>query len=190
MDLPAYGRRQLSERFWSRVDRRGADECWLWQLSTSGQGQHGQFTWRTFDRQVHFYAHRVAWFLTHGCAADLKVCHRCDVPRCCNPSHLFLGTQADNLNDARTKGRLVDGLGARKLTDAAYRDILNTPQTHGSGLRLAQKHGTSSTTVSRIRRGLQGSIFQTVEAGGQAAHHLRQLPQQVGHLDRALVGGL
>ena len=35
--------------------------------------------------------------------------------------------------------RLIDGLGARKLSDAAYRDILSTPQTHGSGKALAAK---------------------------------------------------
>jgi hypothetical protein len=51
-------------------------------------------------------AHRVAWTLTNGpIPAGLVVCHRCDNPPCCNPEHMFIGTQRDNLADMFAKGR-------------------------------------------------------------------------------------
>jgi hypothetical protein len=51
-------------------------------------------------------SHRAAWKLTHGPIPDgLQVLHRCDNPPCCNPAHLFLGTQQDNIADMHKKGR-------------------------------------------------------------------------------------
>ncbi len=148
-------------RFWSKVDKSG--ECWLWTASTMDRSGHGQFTVRDASRkQHHLYAHRVSWAL-HGYAIlpDLKLCHTCDVPPCVRPSHLFIGTQGDNLTDARQKGRMVDGLHARKLSDDAYRDILSASTERGNGIRLAAKYGVSEVTISRIRRGKQGVIFHS-----------------------------
>lgn len=52
-------------------------------------------------------ASRLAWKIHHGPIPDgLWVLHRCDNPPCCNPDHLFLGTPADNAQDASRKGRL------------------------------------------------------------------------------------
>ena len=51
-------------------------------------------------------AHRAAWILYKGeIPAGIFVCHTCDNRRCCNPAHLFLGTQKDNLQDMKRKGR-------------------------------------------------------------------------------------
>jgi len=55
-------------------------------------------------------AHRFSWTLLVGKIPDgLNVLHRCDNPRCCNPAHLFLGTQLDNRRDCRDKGRTAKG---------------------------------------------------------------------------------
>jgi hypothetical protein len=172
----------LECRFWSHVAVLGPADCWLCDLSVGSTGGHRQFTFRTADRQYHIYAHRAAWLLANGpIRDDLKVCHRCDVPACCNPAHLFLGTQADNLNDARAKGRLVDGLGARCLSDAAYADILTSSRERGTGLDLARKHGVSHVTVSRIRNGHQGSTFQRGHAVTQPRHDIREVGDQLRH---------
>lgn len=89
------------ERFWSKVAKAGPDDCWPW---TTGRFRHGygMFSVRTFPLQ----AHRIAWILTSGLIPPgLCVCHRCDNPQCCNPSHLWLGTNAENTQDRSSKGR-------------------------------------------------------------------------------------
>lgn len=144
-------------RFWAKVARKGAEACWLWRGSVSGTGsvKHAQFTVTVAKKQHHIKAHRVAWEVANGpIPAGLCVCHRCDVGHCCNPAHLFLGTQQENLDDARRKGRLIDGQGARKLSDAAYRRILSG---RGRGVDLARRYGVTETTISRIRHGRQGT---------------------------------
>lgn len=94
--------RPLTERFWEKVDVGGPDECWDWQGARAHYG-HGiiNVTGRSL------LAHRVAWSITHGDPAEANVCHRCDNPPCCNPAHLFLGSQADNIADMHRKGRYV-----------------------------------------------------------------------------------
>ena len=96
----------ITERFWEKVHI--TDGCWEWMARRKLHG-YGEF--RIIDCLVP--AHRMAWVLSVGpIPKGLLVLHRCDNPPCCNPDHLFLGTQADNLRDAIQKGRLV--LTARK----------------------------------------------------------------------------
>lgn len=66
-------------------------------------------------------AHRVAYALTHGeCPAGVHVRHTCDNPVCCAPEHLIPGTNADNVRDAKERGRHAHGErhGSAKLSDA------------------------------------------------------------------------
>ena len=83
--------------FWDKVEK--TEGCWLWKRGLD-DGGYGIVR---MDGKV-WKAHRVAWFLTYGIIPD-KVLHKCDIPRCVNPEHLFLGSQKDNMADAYKKGR-------------------------------------------------------------------------------------
>jgi hypothetical protein len=74
--------------------------CWLW-----AKGARNGYGALAVDGRVRD-VHRLAWELVHGSVpAGMFICHRCDVPLCCNPDHLFAGTPADNAHDRDRKGR-------------------------------------------------------------------------------------
>jgi hypothetical protein len=95
--------RKRLEAFWQRVAVRSKNECWNWQGPKDKRG-YGYFDLNGTRHR----AHRAAWILTFGTKPpkNIFVCHRCDNPSCVNVAHLFLGTCADNMQDASKKGRL------------------------------------------------------------------------------------
>lgn len=98
-------RKTLKEIFWTKVTKGESSECWEWQGARNGLGYgHLRFDGKDFK------AHRVAYELHYGPIPDgLNVLHKCDSPPCCNWSHLFLGTHADNADDKVAKGRHQHG---------------------------------------------------------------------------------
>lgn len=150
--------RTTEERFWIKVQRRGADECWLWIASRCSDG-YGTFSYkgRTVD------AHRVCWMLECGpIPAGQHVLHHCDTPACVNPAHLFLGDQSANALDREKKGRgwmkrhpeLMQRGSAHheaKLTEEAASAIRVRYASGGISMkRLADEYGVSVRTVSNV----------------------------------------
>ncbi len=87
------------ERFWSRV--RKSDGCWEWTGLVNESGYGRIYVYGRVDR-----AHRLSYRIHLGpIPKGMFVCHHCDNPPCCNPSHLFLGTHMDNMRDATAKRR-------------------------------------------------------------------------------------
>lgn len=112
------------ERFWSKVDKRGANECWLWTGAIShGYGAFNVGRLNSVAGRTR-RAHRIAWALTNGPAPEgMDLCHRCDVRACCNPGHLFVGTRRDNMLDCVAKDRHAcgDRHGMRRRPELAAR---------------------------------------------------------------------
>jgi hypothetical protein len=97
------------DTFWTRIDKSG--KCWVWQGARCSKG-YGSLG---FKRKI-VSAHRLAYELTHGpIPTGMHVLHHCDNPPCCNPDHLWLGTNADNVADRHRKGRSNGGSGPGEL---------------------------------------------------------------------------
>ncbi len=98
-------RRQV-DHFRAHVDSGlGPSKCWPWTGPCNGDG-YGQMT--VGGRTVG--AHRVAFAIANGETPDgLSVLHACDNRPCCNPAHLHVGTQADNVAEMHARGRGVTG---------------------------------------------------------------------------------
>lgn len=91
--------------FWSRVTPEPNTGCWLWGGGLSDR-RYGVVASRPGGKMVRTLAHRIAWVLERGpLPAGADLLHSCDVTWCVNPSHLRVGTQADNNRDAWARGR-------------------------------------------------------------------------------------
>ncbi len=146
--VPALTPEQI-EWFWAKVDQQGDDECWEWiaSLQTTGYGQ-----FKVGSRMIG--AHRIVYFLNYGQPTGFFVCHHCDNRKCCNPKHLFLGTNADNMADAARKGRMIkighkgETNGRAKLT---AKQVLAIRKSSATQVALAEKHGVTQVMISRIK---------------------------------------
>lgn len=144
------------ERFWSKVRIVNPEACWLWMASLDRKG-YGGFRFRGKSA----IASRVAWILTHGDPPQgAHVLHHCDVPRCCNPRHLYLGTNKDNVADRERRGRRRTGYvpgeanGSHVLTNEDVREIRELHANGWTLVRLHERFGVSCTRLSLIVRGL------------------------------------
>ena len=138
-------------RFWAKVEK--TVECWQWTAARVRQG-YGHF--RVGDRLI--YAHRYSWQLAYGpIPTGTHILHRCDNPSCVRPSHLWAGTQAENMADMVHKGRsrtLHGGAnGHARLTDEAVRTIRALAAEGWSQRRIARTFGVTKYPVQAILSG-------------------------------------
>lgn len=101
--------RPILERFHEKYEKVPFSGCWIWTHAKMAKGGYGRITFKQ-GSQVGVGAHRVSWELHNGPIPNgMWVLHRCDVPACVNPDHLFLGNASDNALDAVSKGRHNNG---------------------------------------------------------------------------------
>lgn len=140
-------------RFWAFVDVRGPDECWPWTGGCTDAG-YGKFSLRS----VSVIASRIALKIRDGeMPKDKRACHHCDNPPCCNPRHLFPGTDGENQKDSYRKGRQSQ-VGERnafaKVTDAQASEIRRRALAGENQRKLAKEFGVTQPNVSCIKRGV------------------------------------
>lgn len=158
--IPILSAEQITS-FWQRVAVKSASECWKWTGAQEGEGaKHGTgYGCVSFDGHQ-LKCHRLAYQLSRGEIAKGKlVCHTCDNPPCCNPSHLFLGTHKENDTDMRLKGRAHVERGSKR-----YNAKLNEEQVaiikaeapfrkYGWGRAIAKRFGVGATAINNIVQG-------------------------------------
>lgn len=143
--------------FMDRVEIEQIDLCWLWKRSTGSHG-YGQLFW---DGRVQT-AHRFAYHLFCGDPGTAQINHRCGNRKCCNPAHLYAGTQLENFQDMVSHGTHVppphkqgSAVGTSKLTEVQAAAIKRGLAQGIAGIELARKYRVSPSTVSLIRRGIR-----------------------------------
>lgn len=139
-------------RFWTKVDIIGDDDCWRWKGSSNSGGYGIYYSNGKYWSGI--FSHRYSYLVSVGKIENGKyVCHSCDNRMCCNPKHLFLGTPAQNSEDAVRKGKIFHRKGSSngnaKLT---WRKVCE--------IRLAKASGISAVDIADIYNISYTSVYQ------------------------------
>jgi len=127
--------------------------CWIWVGSVTSSRrkyQYGQIN----RNNSKIKAHRASYELFVGPIPDgMSVCHRCDNPLCVNPTHLFLGTHADNMKDMVVKKRSLHGSKhhGSKLTEEQVKWILSVKDI--TYKQIASVLNVSESLIKLIKTG-------------------------------------
>lgn len=138
-------RKSLAEAFASKYIRGSRTQCWLWTGSTDYRYGH------LFNGGREHKAHRVSYELHLGkIPRGMSVLHKCDTPKCVNPSHLFLGTQSDNNKDRAKKRRSAVGErhARSRFTEKQIRAIRSDPR-HAS--EIGRAYNALESTIYNIK---------------------------------------
>jgi len=137
-----------------RLDARTVKGPGCWEIQGAAvQGGYVHIGVITNGRQRLFKAHRVAWELANGPIPEgMRVLHACDNPRCVNPKHLSVGTQAENVHDSIQKGRYKT-YGRQKLNAQQVHEIRALAIRGERQKDIAARFGIKRHTVSGILHG-------------------------------------
>ena len=139
----------LGPAFWTKIQI--TKDCWSWIGSRNSWGYGTLRLNREYLR-----AHRVMWeFINGEIPNGLFVCHRCDNPPCVNPAHLFLGTNRENMQDAKAKGRTTQGERhpCAVLTERKVRRIRALANDGVGPTKIGEMFGIQMKNASLIIRG-------------------------------------
>jgi hypothetical protein len=147
------------KRFWKSVDVRDENECWNWNRKFRHRG-YGRFYFGGAKNAKTASSSRIAYAISFGDPLGLVVCHKCDNRLCCNPNHLFVGTQGDNMRDMVAKNR-SNYIGKKHESHPQARlnkvQVIEIRHRFASGERkaeLARQYGVAYMTITCVVRGL------------------------------------
>lgn len=141
--------RPISPRFFKKVFKQEGDGCWIWNGSIEKSG-YGRFR---FNGKP-FLAHRASWEIHNGPIPKGEgyhgtcVCHKCDNKICVNPSHLFLGSQSDNMRDLLSKGM-------NPHSRLKPEQVIEIRSSNYSSEILSKNYGVNKLQIQRIKRGIR-----------------------------------
>jgi HNH endonuclease len=140
---------EMPERLRSKFDMDPSG-CWLWTAAVSGNG-YGAY----WDGVRNVPAHRAVYEFFRGPLPepDLNLCHHCDNPLCVNPTHLFPGTQRDNIQDSLRKGRQRRNIWSTRLDVDQVIEIRHRAATGESRRRLAHEYGLAYSSMTQVING-------------------------------------
>lgn len=148
--------------YWSKVEKRGPDECWPWiggLVNGYGAGTYGSERYKV-SREI------LSEKLGRPIREGFQALHTCDNPACCNPAHLWEGTPKQNMEDKCAKGRWKgespclkgEGHGRAVLTQDQVAEIWKARGAISYG-KLADRYGVSKGTIHNIMRGTNWGWF-------------------------------
>lgn len=154
------------DRFWQKVDKSA--DCWIWTGAKQGRG-YGSF----FFEGKNYQAHRWIFAATFDDEiAGKDICHVCDNPACVNPSHLFVGDRAENMQDCARKGRNI--IQRKPSLNHFFRDKYPP---------AGEKHGNSKLTEDVV-----AEIRKLSEAGESSSAISRTVGISAGHVRKIASG--
>lgn len=127
--------------------------CWVWTGWADRFG-YGFVTRKLNGRKTHLRVHRlqIEMMISRNLKRSEIVCHKCDVPSCINPDHLFIGSHTDNMRDMAEKNRAARGEkhGSAKLTTETAVKIYLAKGLHKD---IGAAFGVGRECVDKIKRG-------------------------------------
>ena len=135
---------KTEKRFWSKVDK--GSECWVW----TGALTNTKYGRMHLKGKSHL-AHRISYEMEYGAIPNrVHVCHTCDTPACVRPSHLFIGSQKENMADCKAKGRVNKGSSRplAKLTELQIKDIRKDTRVQKE---ISKDYNIAQSQISRIK---------------------------------------
>jgi len=141
---------RLQKRFMDKVMPEPNTGCWIWTAHLDSAG-YGRFN--VGREGIELRSHRVSFELfNYPIVHKMHVCHTCDNPYCVSPTHLFLGTIADNMHDRDKKGRCQRGQNhfRAKLTEVEVRIIRDAYVAGFKVGKIADYFGIHNATISQI----------------------------------------
>lgn len=168
---------KVKEKFYKNVVKN--DGCWEWKGAKDYRGYGRIYV----EPRKCIKAHRFSWILYNGEIPNgMVICHKCDNPQCCNPKHLFCGTQKDNMTDCFKKGRIdnyVHGSGEKnnsaKFTNEQVKKIRDEYSSGKSLAYLSKKYNVSNIVRIVRNKCYYDPEYTPINGNAKPREHSRKL---------------